>query len=121
MTSMCRETILTLPRIHRFARRTRDYCREYFKLEKDAAGADSKDSIEKMPKTCKAHRNINDMQPGFIVKQQDLVEAFVPLTDVLGWCGNGNMFVPAWPNLFQYLFEQFLTMDGAGGGWQGVR
>lgn len=69
VASMCRKTILTLPRIRRFARRTRDFCRAYLKLEKDAAGADSKDRIEKMRKTCKAHRNIIDMEPGFIDKQ----------------------------------------------------
>ena len=69
VSSMCRETILTLPRIRRFARRTRDYCRAYLKLENDAAGAESKDRIEKMRKTCKAHRNIIDMEPGFIDKQ----------------------------------------------------
>ena len=63
------DTILTLPRIRRFARRTRDYCRAYLKLEKDAKGADSKDTIEKMRKTCKAHRNIIDMEPGFIDTQ----------------------------------------------------
>ena len=69
VSSMFRETILTLPRLRRFARRTRDYCRAYLKLENDAAGAESKDRIEKMRKTCKAHRNIIDMEPGFIDKQ----------------------------------------------------
>ena len=69
LTSMNRETILTLPRVRRFARRTRDYCRAYFKLEKDAVGAESKDRIEQMRKSCKAHRNIIDMEPGFIDKQ----------------------------------------------------
>ena len=66
LASMCRETILTLSRIRRFARRTRDYCRAYLRLEKDADGTESRDSIEKMRKTCKAHRNIIDMEPGFI-------------------------------------------------------
>ena len=69
VVSMCRETILTLPRIRRFARRTRNYCQTHLELEKDAAGADSKDSIEKRRKTCKAHRNLIDMEPGFIDKQ----------------------------------------------------
>ena len=69
LASMCRQEILTLSRIRRFARRTRDYCRAYLKLEKDAAGIESKDSIEKMRKTCKAHRNIIDMEPGFIDTQ----------------------------------------------------
>ncbi|CAM9642953.1 unnamed protein product, partial [Sphacelaria rigidula] len=66
---MCRKNILTLSRIRRFARRTRDYCRAYLKLEKDATGIESKDKIEKMRKTCKAHRNIIDMEPGFIDTQ----------------------------------------------------
>ncbi|CAN0525576.1 unnamed protein product, partial [Ectocarpus sp. 12 AP-2014] len=35
---MNRETIVTLQCLRRFARHTRDYCREYFKLEEDAAG-----------------------------------------------------------------------------------
>ena len=36
LASMCRKPILTLSRIRRFARRTRDYCRAYLRLEKDA-------------------------------------------------------------------------------------
>ena len=33
------------------------------------------------------------------------------------------MCVAAWPNVFQYLYKykKKLTMDGAGGGWRGVR
>lgn len=69
MASMDRGTILTLPRIRRFARQTRDLCRAYLQLEKDAVAPDSKDSIEKMRKTCKAHRNIIDMEPGFVDTQ----------------------------------------------------
>ena len=65
----CRKTILTLARVRRFARRTRDYCRAYLELEKSPGGAESKDSIEKMRKACKAHRNIIDMEPGFIDTQ----------------------------------------------------
>ena len=67
--SMCRGTILTLSRVRRFARRTRDYCRAYLRLEKVENGTESKDSIEKMRKTCKAHRNIIDMEPGFLDTQ----------------------------------------------------
>ena len=63
---MCRETVLALSRIRRFACRTRDYCRAFLRLEKDAVSNESRDSIEKMRKTCKAHRNIIDMEPGFI-------------------------------------------------------
>lgn len=69
VASMNRESILTLPRVRRFARRTRDYCRAYLRLQKVPEGAESKDSIERMRKTCKAHRNIIDMEPGFIDKQ----------------------------------------------------
>ena len=62
---MCRETILTLGRVRRFARRCRDYCRAY--LEHGAI--ESKQKIEQMRKVAKAHRNIIDMEPGFIDKQ----------------------------------------------------
>ena len=50
--SMCRGTILTLSRVRRFARRTRDYCRAYLRLEKVENGT-SKDSIEKMGRHAK--------------------------------------------------------------------
>ena len=53
LASVCRETILTLSRIRRFARRTRDYCRAYLRLEKDADGTESRDSIEKCAKPAK--------------------------------------------------------------------
>ena len=69
LASVCRETILTLSRIRRFARRTRDYCRAYLRLEKDAGGPESRDSIEKVRKTCKAHHNIIDMEPSVIDTQ----------------------------------------------------
>ena len=65
----CRRTILTVARVRRLARRTRDYCRAYLELEKSPVGAESKDSTEKMRKACKAHRNIIDMEPGFIDTQ----------------------------------------------------
>ena len=38
-------------------------------MEKDEHGAESKDKIEKMLKKCEAHRNIIDMEPGFIDTQ----------------------------------------------------
>ena len=69
VSSMCRETILTLRRVRRFARRTRDFCRAYLKLEMAGVAPDSKDCIEKMRKTFKAHRNIIDMEPSFIDRQ----------------------------------------------------
>ena len=64
---MCQEKILTLSRVRRFACRTRDYCcRVYLQLENDVDGIASKDRIEKKRKTCKAQRNIIDMETGFI-------------------------------------------------------
>ena len=68
VASMCPETILTLSRVRSFARSTRDYCRGYFKLAKDGEEAESKETIERVRKTCKAHRNIIDMEPGFLDK-----------------------------------------------------
>ena len=65
VASMCRETILTLGRVRRFARRRRDYCRAYF----EHGAIESKQKIEQMRKVAKAHRNIIDMEPGFIDKQ----------------------------------------------------
>ena len=69
VASMCPETILTPSRVLSFARRTRDYYRGFFKLVKDGEEADSKERAEKMRKTCKAHRNIIGMEPGFLDKQ----------------------------------------------------
>lgn len=66
--SMCRKTILTLPRVRRFARRTRDFCRSYLALEKGGP-IESNDQIEKMRRVSKAHRNIIDMEPGLMDKQ----------------------------------------------------
>lgn len=66
--SMCRQTILTLPRVRRFARRTCDIFRSYLALEKGGP-IESKEPIEGMRKVSKAHRNIIDMEPGFIDKQ----------------------------------------------------
>lgn len=73
LASLCPDTILTLGRVRRFARRTRDFCRSYRSLannpEKGGACIDGKESIERMRKLCKAHRNIVDMEPGFIGRQ----------------------------------------------------
>lgn len=70
LQSMSMESILTLGRVRRFARRSRDYARAYRALEKEVARGDSvidgKAVIEKMRKLCKAHRNIVDMEPGFL-------------------------------------------------------
>ncbi|CAM9625207.1 unnamed protein product [Pylaiella littoralis] len=60
--------ILTLGRLRRFAQRSRDYCRAYVAHENGGA-IESKDKIEQMRKIAKAHRNIIDMEPGFIDKQ----------------------------------------------------
>ena len=68
VTFMYPETILTLSRVRRFARHTRDYCRGYFKLAKGGEESDSKEKIERMRKTCKAHRNIIDMEPVFFLQ-----------------------------------------------------
>lgn len=68
VASMCRESILTLGRVRRFARRCRDYCRGYFAHENDGP-IESKENIEKMRKVAKAHRNIIDMEPGFLDQQ----------------------------------------------------
>ena len=79
--------ILTLSRVRYFARRTRDYCRAYLKLENDADGIESKDSIEKMRKTCKAHRNIIDMEPGFIDTVKDFACCLCREVVGIGRCG----------------------------------
>ena len=67
--SMCRESILTVQRVRRFARRTRDFCRSYLTLE-GGEPIESKDQIEKMRRVSKAHRSIIDMELGFIDKQK---------------------------------------------------
>ena len=66
--SFCRENILTLGRIRRFARRARDFCRAYRALNSQGP-IGSKNTIEKMCKVQKAHRSIIDMEPGFINTQ----------------------------------------------------
>ena len=73
VASMCPKTILTLGRVRRFARRTRDLGRGYIALAKiEAEGGppiDSKDMIEHMRKKHKADRNILDLEPGLIDRQ----------------------------------------------------
>lgn len=75
LKALSTEAILTLQRIRRFARRTRDYRRTYallggveadideLKRKHDAEGYKL---IEKMVATCKAHRNIVDMEVTFL-------------------------------------------------------
>ena len=60
--------ILTTERVRRFARRARDYCRTYRVLDK-VGSIDGQETIEKMRKKQKAHRNIIDMEPGFLNTQ----------------------------------------------------
>ncbi|CAM9660150.1 unnamed protein product [Ectocarpus sp. 12 AP-2014] len=67
--SMCREKHLTIGRVRRFARRTRDYCRAYREIQLGAADGQGLQLVEKMRNTQKAHRNILDMEPGFLGKQ----------------------------------------------------
>ena len=67
--SMCTEKHLTIGRVRRFARRTRDYCRAYRDLALRGVVAKSKDMIEKMRNRQKAHRNILDMEIGFLGTQ----------------------------------------------------
>ena len=62
----------------RFAQRTRDYGRAYLALE-TGGDIESKDMIGKMNKTCKAHRNIFDMEPGSFDKQQQFSLRRVPV------------------------------------------
>ncbi|CAN0101915.1 unnamed protein product [Sphacelaria rigidula] len=66
--SMCGENVLTLDLVRRFARRSRDYCRAYFTLDKLGV-IDSKGMIGKIRKVSKAHRNIVDIDPAFINNQ----------------------------------------------------
>lgn len=65
---MCQQSILMLLRVRRLARRTRDFCQSYLALE-NGEPIESKDQIEKMRKVSKAHRNVIDMELGFIDKQ----------------------------------------------------
>ncbi|CAN0262157.1 unnamed protein product [Ectocarpus sp. 12 AP-2014] len=72
LKALSTETILTLTRICRFARRTRDNRRTYAllgsvqtnleELKRKHDGAEGFRLIEKMVASCKAHRNIVDME-----------------------------------------------------------
>ena len=67
--TMCTKNYLTIGRVRRFAHRTREYCRAYRNLLLDGVVVKSKELIEKMRAKQKAHRNILDMEPGFLNKQ----------------------------------------------------
>ena len=60
--------ILTTERVRRFARRAREYCRSYRVLD-EMGNIDDKEIVEKMRRKQKAHRNIIDMEPGFLHTQ----------------------------------------------------
>ena len=68
-TGPWQKNYLTIERVRRFARRTREYCRAYRNLLLDGVVVKSKELIEKMRAKQKAHRNILDMEPGFLNKQ----------------------------------------------------
>lgn len=68
--SMDTKEILTIGRVRRFARRTRDYCQAYREIRLGSLVVKkSKEMIEKMREKQKAHRNILDMEPAFIDRQ----------------------------------------------------
>lgn len=66
---MCTIEYLTVRRVRRFARRTRDYCRAYRDILLGGIAIKSKGPIEKMLVKQKAHRNILDMDLGFLNTQ----------------------------------------------------
>ena len=67
--TMCTDQYLTIGRVRRFATRTRDYCRAYREILLGGVVVKSKELIERMRAKQKAHRNILDMEPGFLSKQ----------------------------------------------------
>ncbi|CAM9518710.1 unnamed protein product [Ectocarpus sp. 4 AP-2014] len=67
--SLCIDKYLTIGRVRRFARRTRDYCRAYCEIALRGVVIRSKEFIEKMRKIQKAHRNILDMETSFLGDQ----------------------------------------------------
>ncbi|CAB1108171.1 unnamed protein product [Ectocarpus sp. CCAP 1310/34] len=67
--SLCTDKYLTVGRVRRFARRTRDHCRAYRDIALSGGFIMSKDFIEKMRKNQKAHRNILDMETSFLGDQ----------------------------------------------------
>ena len=66
--SICPWNILTTERVRRFARRAREYRRSCCVLH-EMGNIDGKEIIQKMRKKQKAHRNIVDMEPGFLNTQ----------------------------------------------------
>ncbi|CAN0536152.1 unnamed protein product, partial [Ectocarpus sp. 12 AP-2014] len=67
--SLCTDKYLTVGRVRRFTRQTRDYCRAYRDISLRGVVIESKDFIEKMRKNQKAHRNILDMETSFLGNQ----------------------------------------------------
>ncbi|CAN0278880.1 unnamed protein product [Pylaiella littoralis] len=63
------EKHLTIGRVRRFARRTRDYCRAYREIQLGVLDGQGLQLVEKMRDTQKPHRNILNMEPGFLGKQ----------------------------------------------------
>lgn len=65
LTAMCLESVLTVGRMQRFARRARDCGRAYIALQKEVGkgdpGIEGKVTTGKMRKLRETHRNILDM------------------------------------------------------------
>ena len=66
VASMCPETVLTPSRVLRFARRTRDYYRGFFKLAKDGEEADSKERIRGCARRAKHTATSLAWRPAFL-------------------------------------------------------
>lgn len=76
LKSLDTSDVLMLPRVRKFARRTRDYRRVYSqlaeagddatKISAEYGGAEGFKLVEKMRKACKTHRNIVDMEVSFL-------------------------------------------------------
>lgn len=73
LTAMCPESVLMVGQVRRFARRTRDFGRAYIVfqmgVDKGDAEIEGNVAIEKTRKPNKMHRNILDVDPGFIGRQ----------------------------------------------------
>ena len=69
VTFMYPETILTLSRVRRFARHTRDYCRGYFKLAKGGEESDSKEKSRGCARRAKRTATSLTWSPFFFYKQ----------------------------------------------------
>ncbi|CAM9907206.1 unnamed protein product [Ascophyllum nodosum] len=63
---MCTKKYLTIGRVRRFARRTRDYPRACRVMLLGGVVVKSKELIDEMRAKEKAHRNILDMEPGLL-------------------------------------------------------